>query len=190
MGCLLLVCVAASGFELWRFQMEVAIREAWQAEGWLRGRIALAQLERSAGRIVQLRDALGVMSNKLASVEAQYKEELATNDPLRRQIEQMMQESIAQKSAAAKKIEALSAKSEQAATLTKKNEALTSERDALTERLKKAESAFAEAQAAESALRAQLDEERGKLKAAEAAVEELKRQLKPGAGIQEAVQGE
>ena len=190
LGCLLLVCVAAAGFELWRFQMEVAIRDTLQAEGWLRGRSALVQLERSAGRIAQMKDALGAMSNKLGAVEAQYKEELATHEPLRRQIEQMMQEAIAQKVAASKKTEALTAKSEQVTALEMKHEAAAAERAALTERLKKTEAALSELQAAESALRAQLDREHAKLKAAEAAAEELKKQLELGAARQEAVKGE
>ena len=186
LGSLLLLCVATVATELRRYQLDVEIREAWQSQSWLTGRNVGLQLERSAERIAQLSDAVKAFSNKCAAVKAQYDEELATHEPLRRQIEQMMQESIEQKAALAKKAESLTA-------LTKKREAEAADHGALAEKLKSAEAAATKAKAAEAEaktaeadakavateakaaaaeLRKQLDEAREKLKAAQVQLEE------------------
>lgn len=127
LGVLLLASVISVAGHIYQYYLLERVREAWQDEGWRRGRAALSRLEASRARAAQLEERTRVLSNRVTTVQSRLDEEIATHEPLRRQIEKMMQDAIAQKASTIGSRDLLAEKTEEAAALQGRCLALTNE---------------------------------------------------------------
>lgn len=127
LGVLLLVSVMSVAGHIYQYYLLEQVREAWQDEGWRRGRAALFRLESARARAAQLDEQTRVLSNRAALVQSKLDEEIATHEPLRRQIERMMQDAIAQKASTIGNRDLLAEKTEEVAALQGRCLALTNE---------------------------------------------------------------
>lgn len=127
LGVLLLVAVVSAAGRMLEHYRAEELREARLQEWLRRDRNAMQKLDAIRARTEQLAELVLVFSNRAATAEAALSEEIATHEPLRRQIEKMMRETIVQKAESSGKRDLLTVKTEECVALQAQCVALTGE---------------------------------------------------------------
>lgn len=142
-----------------------------------RGRALRVEAESSIRRSGELMDSLRDLSNRMAEVTVRLEEERKTQDPLRRQIEQMLAEQVRARDTVRQRDASLAGMESSLEALRRTNEVWCAKAVELGERVNRLELEAKESGAREAILRGQLEEARQDAAGRKAQAEETARRL-------------